>query len=129
MSLNNSNHYDEQFNQRINQIAKPGAATPPSTGKGSSGRGWGFGGAGGAIGMIVFLLFRVLLFSAHSTPSYTTPTYHYTPPPVMVPPHRVNFPDVDRVPDKNADNKNADEELNRILLRIQREQPDVKEKE
>lgn len=130
MSLNTPNHYDEQFNQRINQIAKPGAGATPSTGSGSSGSGWGMRGAGGVIGVIAFIVIRVLLFSANSTSTYTAPTYHYTPPPMIVPAQRFDIRDVNQDPDKNVDDdKKAEDELNRILRRIRQEQGEVKDKE
>lgn len=116
MSHDSRNYYDEQFGARINQIAKPGATPPPASGPGSS-RGWGFKGAGGLVGVVVFIVIRVLLFAGRSNTSYSPPTYQYTPPPTyQVPPPRFDFPPPNKAPEKQWDDKKAqDKDVQQFL--------------
>jgi hypothetical protein len=120
MPQNSPNYYDYQFAQRINQIAKPGA-TPPSSGNGgSSGGGWGLKGMGGIFGVVVFIVIRAL-FSAHSSSTYSPPTYQYTPPPTFtVPNQRFELPP-DRFQEKGWDDAKDKP------LRNEWKEPDIKD--
>jgi hypothetical protein len=91
MSQDSRNYYDDQFNDRINQIAKPGATPPRSAGSGSSGGGgWGLKGGLGGGAILVFLLIRLALVAGRvgssSTPAYSPPTYQ--PQPITIPEHQ-----------------------------------------
>jgi hypothetical protein len=89
MSQESRNYYDDQFNDRINQIAKPGATPPRSAGSGSAGGGgWGLKGGLGGGAVLAFIVIRLVL-AAGRLGSSSTPTY--SPPPVYQPP--VTFPE------------------------------------
>jgi hypothetical protein len=69
------NYYDEQFGSRIDSIRKPGSAPTPVGGGGGAGK-------GGCVGPIIFaIIFVVIRVMSSSRPSYTPPSYNYTPPP------------------------------------------------
>jgi hypothetical protein len=57
------------------------------------------------------------------------PTFHYTPPPMMVQPQRFDFRDLDQVPDKDVDDKKADGDFNGIRRKIIIENRGVEDKE
>jgi hypothetical protein len=123
MPLNVPNYYDDQFNRKINEIAKP-VATPSSANAGTSGGGgWGFRGAGVIIGILAFVVLRVLLFSGSSS-NYSPPTFQYTPPPtITLPNHRIDFPPPDRFQDQPWNENAKDQPLRRDW-----KQPDFDEK-
>ena len=77
------NYYDDQFNGRINDIAKSGSPPPSSTSSSGSsfGTGWGARGIGGLVVFVIFVGLRILFFAGRTTSTYTAPTYQYTPPP------------------------------------------------
>ena len=120
MALNNGpledagrDYYARQFDGRIQNIRKPGATQPPSS-RGSRGPG-----AGGVIGGVVLALFILIrLFAgcagagSSSYDSSYTPSYNFTPPPVidLPPPPPVlnnNGPDDPRWPPDLGDPPNV----------------------
>ncbi|HVS37436.1 MAG TPA: hypothetical protein VMS17_17875 [Gemmataceae bacterium] len=114
-------YYDRQFNNRINNIRKPGAAPPKSRSSGYAGR----GAIGGGIAALL-ILGRIFLScagafnSSSSSSNYNTPSYDYTPPP----PPPVEFdppPQPVFVPDRAADD---DERLREILRDLERRRMD-----
>ena len=127
MSQDSRNYYDEQFNHRIDAIAKPGAMPSATSGSGSSGGSWGLKGVGGVVGIALFIAFRVMLATSHSSSNYTTPSYQYTPT-YSVPPSKIDFQaDENQLPDNKwgqKEDKNA--EVDRLLKEIlekQKEEP------
>jgi hypothetical protein len=129
MQQDSRNYYDDQFNDRINQIAQPGA-TPPSTGgsgsSGGGGGGWGLKGGLGGGAVIVFIVIRLVIAAARVGSSSSTPTYYtpptYQPPPAAFPQRDFDFDRGDRKDGNRVDLGN-DAEV-RELLRQLREQPD-----
>ncbi len=122
MSHDSRNYYDDQFGDRINQIAKPGATASQSGSGGSSGgTSWKVkGGVGGAV-VLVFLLIRLAVVASldRSTPTYPPPTYQ--PAPITFPQNQ--FDGQPRVRPDGAD----DEDNARLmeLLRQLQEQREV----
>jgi len=126
MSQESRNYYDDQFNDRINQIAKPGGA-PPSGGSGSSGGGgWGLKGGLGGGAVLVFIVIRLVIAAGRLGSSSSTPTYYtpptYQPQPITIPEHRFD-PGPGARP---GDDRLNDEDNARLmeLLRQIREKPD-----
>jgi hypothetical protein len=109
MSQNTPNYYDDQFAHRINSISKPGAA-PPTSGRGSSGSGWGFRGVGGIVAVVVIVAIRVLIGVGSSSyqSTYTPPTFQYTPPPTIEFPDQRFDPPIDRFDDQRWNNDPQD---------------------
>ena len=123
MSQDSRNYYDDQFNHRIDAIAKPGATPPATSGTGSSGGGWGLKGVGGVIGIALFIAFRVILATSHSSSTYSTPSYQYRPPTYSVPPPKFDFPEQDQIPvQKQGNEPLTDEEVQRILRELRANQ-------
>jgi hypothetical protein len=120
MSQDSRNYYDDQFNDRINQIAKPGA-TPPSGGSGSSGGGgWSLKGGLGGGAVLVFIVIRLVLAAGRLGSSSSTPTYYtpptYQPPPITIPEHQFD--------PKPIENEKLREEFRKIR---EKQQQDLRE--
>jgi hypothetical protein len=122
MSQDSRNYYDDQFNDRINQIAKPGAAPPRSSGSGSSGGGWGLKGGLGGGAVVVFIVIRLVIAAARVGSSSSTPTYYQSPPTYQ--PSPIIFPEHQFDPDRGAMQKDGDrfnDEDNARLMELLRQ--------
>ena len=60
---NSQNYYEDQFGQRIGQIAKPGAS-PPNSGESSGKSGWGCGGGFGIFAVLIVI--RLILIGSRT---------------------------------------------------------------
>jgi hypothetical protein len=125
MPQDGRNYYDDQFNRRINEIAKPGASPSSSSGSGSSGSSWGVRGAGGAIVLVAVIAIRVLLFASRSSSTYSPPTYQYTPQPTFnMPQQQFDDPPLNQRFDKGWDEGRKDGQWRQPVV-----EPDFKDKQ